>query len=197
MAKKNPLSNASRPETYLYTKGGEFSLQGENYVGEYHFLDKKPYTEPTHSNTSQQLTKFYTDKRLYIYDHLKDFKNLIDEYKEPIPIRIRVELLDYSAGYVQRHFVEKAFGSDRYPIEIDFVQAQNYNKPKSINGGLYNLATINWKLTGPLNNRYDDRGMLLEKGIQEHNALEVERISPKITNISYVIKNFIEFARPR
>jgi len=151
MTKINPLAGISRADTYLYTKGLEYSLDGNNYIGD----------------------------------------------TEPKPYIVRSELLDYKAGYLLRYFVEKAFGSDRYPMEIDTLQAQKYNKPNNINGGLYNLATITWKLTGPLNNRYDDKGMILEMGIYEYNALQVERAAQAIPNISYVIKNYIEFARPR
>ena len=197
MARKSSLVNASRPDTYLYTKGREFSLNGENYVGEYHLLNKEPYTEPIHSRTSQKLRKFYEDSDVYLYDKLKNFTDLITKYVEPSPYILRIEQLDYDAGYVTRFFVEKAFGSNRYPMEIDYLQSQRYNKPKSINGGLYNLVAINWKITGPLNNVYNNRGLILELGIYEHNALQVERAAQTIPNINYTIKNYIEFARPR
>ncbi len=197
MTKINPLAGISRADTYLYTKGLEYSLDGNNYIGEYHLMNNEPYTQPTHTRTSQKLTKYYPDEELYLYDKLKKFNNLVTNYTEPKPYIVRSELLDYKAGYLLRYFVEKAFGSDRYPMEIDTLQAQKYNKPNNINGGLYNLATITWKLTGPLNNRYDDKGMILEMGIYEYNALQVERAAQAIPNISYVIKNYIEFARPR
>jgi hypothetical protein len=197
MIRKSSFVNASRPDTYLYTKGREFSLNGENYIGEYHLLNKEPYTEPIHSRTSQKLTKYYDDGDVYLYDKLKNFTDLITEYVEPIPYVLRIEQLDYDAGYATRFFVEKAFGTNRYPMEIDYLQSQKYNKPKSINGGLYNLVAINWKLTGPLNNVFDKKGMLLELGIYEHNALQVENAAQIIPNISYAIKNYIQFARPR
>lgn len=196
MVRYNSYTNVRKPDTHLYTKGFEYSLDGNNYIGEYHLLNQEPYTEPTHTANSQKLTKYYEDVDAYTYDKLKAFKNLITDYTEPRPYILRSQQLDYDAGYVTRYFVEKAFGSGRYPIEIDYLQYQSYNKPKNINGGLYNLVGLNWKLTGPLNNVYNKNGVILELGIYEHNALQVEYASKTIPNISYIIKNYIEFARP-
>jgi hypothetical protein len=196
MSIKNQYTNARRPDTHLYTKGFQYSLDGKNYIGEYHLLNQEPYTEPTHTRTSQKLTKYYDDQDVYVYDKIKKFTNLVTDYIEPKPYILKSQQLDYNSGYVVRYFVEKAFGSDRYPIEIDYLQHQSYNKPKSINGGLYNRVKLNWKLTGPLNNVYTKSGMISQIGIYEHNALQVEYASKTIPNISYVIKNYIEFARP-
>jgi len=48
-----------------------------------------------------------------------------------------------------------------------------------------------------LRDRRDTKGNLIERGIYEHNALEVEKGARQIPNLSYIIKNYIEFARPR
>lgn len=197
MSRKNPILVSDRGTTYLYTKGGEYSLDGKDYIGEYNLANNEPTTGPIRTQNSQKLTKFYPNHQVYLYDSLKQFENLITDYAEPNPIVLRVKQEDYDTGYVTRFFVEKAFGSNRYPQEIDSIQAQRYNQPKSINGGLYNIAIVDWKLTGSLYSRYDSSGLLVEMGIYEHNALEVEKASQIIPNITLTIKNFIEFARPR
>jgi len=197
MLRKNILSNNTNLNNYLYTKGFEYSLDGENYIGEYHLVNNKPFVGPIPKEGSLELTRYYEDQSTYTYDKIKAFKDLIRYYKEPIPKIIRPTQLDYTNGYITRFFFEKAFNVDKYPIEVDSQQYTQYNTRVGVNGGLYIKAEMYWKLIGPLYNVYDKKGMLIEMGIYEHNALEVEKISEIIPSISYVIKNYIEFARPR
>jgi hypothetical protein len=168
-----------------------------NYIGEYHLDDGKPQTGPIPNKQSKTLTKYYPDPVVYNYDRIKQFKNLVTEFIEPKPIIIKPIELDYDTGYVDRFFVEKAINVEKYPTEVDNKQFQKYNTVKNINGGLYLMVILNWKLTGSLRDRRDAKGNLIERGIYEHNALEVEKGSRQIPNLSYVIKNYIEFARPR
>jgi len=197
MIKKNKLANNTNADKYLYTKGREYSLDGINYIGEYHLVDGKPETGPIPDNQSKPLTKFYPDQVVYNYDRIKQFKNLVTEFVEPKPIIIKPMDIDYDLGYIDRFFVEKSINVEKYPTEIDNKQYQKYNTAKNINGGLYLVVILKWKLTGPLRDRRDGKGNLIERGIYEHNALEVEKGSRQIPNISYLIKNYIEFARPR
>jgi hypothetical protein len=197
MIKKNKLANSTNKDKYLYTKGREFSLEGKNYIGEYHLVDGKPGTGPVPDNQSKSLTKFYPDPVVYNYDRIKQFNNLVTEFVEPNPIIIKPMDIDYDLGYIDRFFVEKSINVEKYPTEIDNKQYQKYNTAKNINGGLYLVVILRWKLTGPLRDRRDGKGNLIERGIYEHNALEVERGARQIPNISYIIKNYIEFARPR
>ncbi len=197
MLRKNILSNNNNLNNYLYTKGFEYSLDGKNYIGEYHLENGRAFTGPIQKDDSVALTKYYKDQNTYTYDKIKQFKNLVRYYNEPRPIIIRPTQVDYNSGYVTRFFFEKAFNVDKYPIEVDSQQYEQYNTRVGANGGLYIREKMRWKLTGPLYNVHDKKGMLLEMGIYEHNALEVEKISQVIPNVSYVIKNYIEFARPR
>ena len=197
MAKKNTLANKANADNYLYTKGREFSLEGINHIGEYHLVDSKPKTGPVPSNEAMALTKYYPDPVVYNYDRIRQFKNLVTDFTEPKPIIIKPTELDYQIGYVDRFFVEKAINVEKYPTQIDNLQYQKYNTTQNINGGLYLLVILRWKLTGPLRDRRDAKGNLIERGIYEHNALEVERGSRQIPNLNYIIKNYIEFALPR
>jgi len=197
MIKKNKLANSTNANKYLYTKGGEFSLDGINYIGEYHLVGIKPQTGPVPDKQSKSLTKYYADLVVYNYDRIKQFKKLVTEFIEPKPIIIKPIDIDYDLGYINRFFVEKAINVEKYPTEIDDKQHQKYNTANNINGGLYLMVILNWKLTGSLRDRRDAKGNLIERGIYEHNALEVEKGSRQIPNLSYVIKNYIEFARPR
>ena len=197
MVKKNKLANRVNADNYLYTKGREFSLDGTNYIGEYHLVGGKPKTGPIPSNEAKVLTKYYPDLVVYNYDRIKEFKNLVTEFIEPKPIIIKPTDLDYELGYIDRFFVEKSINVEKYPTEIDNLQYQKYNTTQNINGGLYLIVILKWKLTGSLRDRRDTKGNLIERGIYEHNALEVEKGARQIPNLSYIIKNYIEFARPR
>lgn len=182
VSRRNPYGIGVDDDRYFYTKGGEYSLDGKNYIGEYHLRDGRPYTEPIASQTSKPLRRFYDMQDHYIYDKLKQFNVSILNYTDPVPYQFRPAQQHYSIGFVPRFFVEKLNTDDSYAIEIDQKQYDRINRLGGIDGGLYPFAAIEWKLTG----RRDQ--------IIEHNQNELRRASQKIPTVLYAIKNYLEFA---
>lgn len=178
--------------TYLYTKGGEYSLDGKEYIGEYHLVGTEARTGPVPDKKASTLRKFYTDPILYEYDKARDFKtrNVI----EPNQSVVFPKETDYQIGYLKRYFVERSAGYDGYPIEIDRIQASTYGKEGGLDGASYNLAIINWKLTGIERSIYKD-GMVLIKGIFEYNQEEVYKATRIIPTLPSAIKDYLQFAR--
>lgn len=168
---------------YLYTKGGEFSLDGVNYIGEYHLVGDIPNTGPIPAEDTKELHRIYPNPDHYIYDKFFEFKVPVRGFIEPKPYIYRPDEQDYIVGSDARYFVEKVDDELSYAIEIDQRQYKSIGKRGGIDGGLYLAASINWKLTG----RRED--------IIKHNETQLYLASKKIPSINYSVKNFLEFAR--
>ena len=78
MGKASKYSPSKNNYIYLYTKGGAFSLDGQNYVGEYHYDSGIAKTGPTityapNVDTSKVLQRTYNNADHYAYDKIKKF----------------------------------------------------------------------------------------------------------------------------
>lgn len=177
------LLDSNENTNYLYTKGGEFSLNGLDYVGEYHYFNKVPRTGPVPSNESRTLLKPYKNKDNYVYDKVLNFRNPIQTYIEPVPYIFIPTDSDYVSGFASRYFVQKINTTESYPIEIDNEQYSTIQTPGGIDGGLYNSATISWKLTG------------YQEDIQTYNRREVLQAKKQIPELEYIIKSYLDFAK--
>lgn len=178
--------------TYLYTKGKEYSLDGKEYIGEYHIAGDVARTGPIPDRSAQTLRKYYTDPILYDYDRARNFE--ARSAVEPNQSVIYPKESDYITGFIKRYFVERSAGYDGYPIEIDRTQYQSYGKVGGLDGASYNLAVITWKLTGPERNIYKN-DMLHAKGIFESNQEEVYKATRIIPTLPSAIRDYLEFAR--
>ena len=191
---KIPYSSAKTPDrkTYLYTKGGEYSLDGRNYIGEYHIAGDFVRTGPIPSPESKTLRKYYTNPLLYQYDKSRNFTERVRT--EPNQSVVFPKDGDYSTGFFYRYFVERAGAYDGYPIEIDRVQYISYGKTSGIDEGAYNVVKLPWKLTGMENSLYKN-GELYIEGIFEHNQRVVYENTRIIPALPSAIRSYTEFAR--
>jgi hypothetical protein len=181
--KINKYSAASNTGIYLYTKGGEYSLDGLDYIGEYHMEGSTAKTGPVMNSNSRVLHRAYRNRDHYTYDKNFEFKVRVLDYVEPVPYLYRPAEQAYTAGMDARFFVEKYDDNTSYAIEINSQQYEKIGKKGGIDGGLYRYATIQWQLTG----RRED--------IISHNELEVYKASSILPTIEYSIKNYLDFAR--
>lgn len=186
------LSGGKQKTEYLYTKGYEFSLDGNNYIGEYHKRGSKAYTGPIRSNSSRPLTKYYSDPLLYDYDRSRGFEERIRI--EPNQIVWAPLETNYKTGFATRYFVERTGNYESYPIEIDAEQKSAFGTEGGIDEGLYALAVVEWKLTGPERNIYKNNQLYIE-GIFEFNQRQVILNTLIIPNLEYAIKSYTEYAR--
>jgi len=176
----SPIQNN---DTHLYTKGAEFSLNGLNYIGEYHLVGDIPRTGPIPSQTSEELHRAYENPDHYTYDSVFSFDVPTRKFIEPKPYIYRPDEQDYIVGSDTRYFVEKVDDELSFAIEIDQRQYRSVGLSGGIDGGLYLSAAINWKLTGK------------REDIIRHNEDELYLASKKVPSINYAVKNFLEFAR--
>lgn len=177
------FSPAQNNDLYLYTKGLEFSLNGLNYIGEYHLIGGVPKTGPIPSDKSEELHRAYQNPDHYTYDKVFNFKVPTRNFIEPKPYIYKPDEQDYIVGSDARYFIEKVDDELSFAIEIDQKQYRSIGRPGGIDGGLYLSAAINWKLTGK------------REDIIKQNEDALYLASKKIPSINYAVKNFLEFAR--
>jgi hypothetical protein len=168
---------------YLYTKGGTFSLDGKEYVGEFHYVGQQPKTGPIPTPESKVLHRLYINADHYEYDRLLGFDVPILDRVDPKPFLYKPDEQAYVVGFDSRFFVEKFDDPDSYAIEIDQDQFSRINVRGGIDGGLYPSVKIKWQLIGS------------REDIIRHNELELYNASKTIPTINYSVKNFLEFAR--
>ena len=168
---------------YLYTKGGEFSYEGNNYIGEYHYDNNVPKTGPIPDNIALPLQRYFTNPEHYIYDKVFRFKSKVLSYVEPKPYLYIPNEQVYSVGVDSRYFIERTQNNESYAIEIDLTQFKQIGTKGGIDGGLYTNTTVIWKLTGA------------KSDIIAHNELEIYKASKIVPSVGYAIKNYLEYAR--
>ena len=169
----------------LYTKGGEYSLNGKNYIGEYHEQDGKVFTGQAESDqVSLELTPFYNNSNNYDYDKVNKFTKIEKTLQQPVATIITPNSSDYAIGYYNRQFIQSITDSTKIPIEVSSQAVQTFGKPKGLDNRVNDLIIIKWTLTG------------MAKDIIEKNFKEIASASIKYPNMVYAVRNYTEFARP-
>lgn len=202
-------SPRSKVQTHKYTKGGEFTLDGKDYIGEYHLKDGLAWTGPEplkpqdnvntigdpsimagqriysekFYNTNKALRRVYPTKSQYDYEFIKKFQIKQLNYLEPKLHLYRPKDAAYDVGEDERYFVQKRNTVESYPIEIDSSQWELIGQYKGIDPLVYSYAKVTWKLVGP----YDY--------IAQQNELALFRVQAKIPSILFAVKSFTEFGR--
>ncbi len=180
-----------REDEALYTKGQEFSLDGKNYIGVYHFVNTIPYTGDPKSQSRQKLTKYYESEDVYRYDKRFNFQKIESTYVLPKQTRVTPNEFDYETGFLTRYFVQDLANiGNTTPIEIDSTQAADMGRLGGIDPGRFDLIEITWKLTGPL--RSKNINGITQVGIVEYNQDQIKR--SKYPNLLYSVRSFEEFA---
>jgi len=213
MAKRS-IYSILYPDNTLYTKGFEYSLDGENYIGEYHIVDGQAYTGPPKVGAlyRKPLTKYYEDGNVYLYDKLNGFKKIESTYIPPKYIRPEPSQADHKSGYVVRYLLQDALDKKQVPIEIGSAGNTQYGKRKGYDSSLYDLIVIKWQLTGPL---YDITTTIANQkqivngeevilkprihtvpGIVDENRRTVQKLTQQYPALPYAFKNYEEFAQP-
>lgn len=176
----SPYSAQGKDLTYLYTKGKEFSLDGEEYIGEYHLNGLEVRSGPLETIESYTLYPYYENKDHFTYDIIDKRFNLIKTYIEPKPYIPTLNEAAYQAGNITRYFVRNIVSSKGYPLEIDSNQFKSIGGIGGINPGIYVSVKITWKITKSTN-----PVTLLE--VREFNKKEIARAKKIIWDIDTIL----------
>lgn len=194
----------------LTTNGAEFFLNGAPYSGKYYqTIDGEFYSGPDpQTGPSEKLSKINN----YIGTPGLDNIKLSFDSQKQLAIKTNVQSNriqgqpgsffpqpteeDYIKGYITRYFTKKE-NEKGYIIEIS---RDEYND--IVNGDtdydirLYQVTTILWKLTGPLNNTRKSQYNVIP-GIIETNRRLTESANKNFLGIvEFIGGDYTKFARP-
>jgi hypothetical protein len=206
MLKYYPIS---RVKKNLITQGGQLLLKGENYKGYYYetfegdsYTGKDPVTGTnqllervsTYPN-SPLLTNFSLPSSVKKQFAIQNKISTVNQ-TEPVPYYPNPTSTDYQKGYIIRYFTKKV-NNKGYITEIS---EDGYND--IVNGtaqfdiSIYQVATILWKISGPLRtirlSQYDIR-----EGIVETNTRLTDSVEKTFLGmIDFIGGDYIKFAKP-
>jgi len=161
----------SQVRTNLYTRGNEFSLNGEPYIGPYHrFSSNRVFSGESPNNTISELltpttlsqqteqppeiitSEWVIEDSSYNIFTTSSLAGLPPKMESPEPTDDQI-----TRGSFMRHFVKSINSNTYYEVSQDSY-SQIVNREARINFALYVPIRINWILTG-------DRDMVYNQNI--------------------------------
>jgi hypothetical protein len=95
---------------------------------------------------------------------------------------------DYSRGYISRYFVQKTNDKGAEIYEVNYSE---YSRLLSNN--LFTKASIKWRISGPSQPQYNEKGDITDKGVKESNRLAIQLVFNKIPNLKVYLPNLLQF----
>lgn len=178
----------------LSTSGKEFMfLDGTEYKGFYHkYVDGNIMSGAIYDEkTSRTLIPYRSESQLSTINSeyttvINKTGNKIPNYN-PVTLKYpNLSLGDYELGKITRYFLKRRTQLTSF-IEIDKEQSTNFDR------SLYELVTIDWKLTGPYNDIITN-GIITTPGVYDTNKRMIDLKSKKIRGIEMILNNYIELS---
>ena len=193
------------------TKGNEFFLEGEPYSGKFYYDYKgDAYTGPDSVHGSNLfLTPINNTKNKVLSMNTRDLSSFeieaqqntrIQEFSsrglEPTTYYPQPIDSDYQKGYITRYFAKK-INQSGYVTEISPAEYVAFtNGEVRYDVSFYQVVSILWKITGPLNSQrisqYDIRA-----GIIDTNKRLTDAAEPNFVGIvAFIGGEYSKFSRP-
>lgn len=95
---------------------------------------------------------------------------------------------DYEIGSIDRYFAQKANDINGFVYEINLDTFSKLNENPN-----WNVEIVRWRISGPLNEVYNNLGTLTDKGVINSNTASVFIASTTLKNIGLYLPNFLQF----
>ena len=95
---------------------------------------------------------------------------------------------DYESSFIERYFIQRTNDINGFVYEIDL---NVYNTIKS--NPYWITETLNWRISGPTNEVYNDSGLLIDKGVINSNKASISLASQKLKNVGLYLPNVLQF----
>lgn len=176
-----------------YTSGNQFLLlkTGQEYKG-YYFstYDGKYFTESTPSPTSLELQKVSDSIKPSLSLATAPYDNLISSTAQVTPqhyTSVPTEQ-DYKNGYYTRYFTKRVNGDLQTITEVNKTVFDSMS-----DNPLYNRLTLQWMLTGPLEDRYITGMVVL--GVVNRNIKTVSQAARQMQYLDQYLTNPTQYYR--
>jgi hypothetical protein len=209
-----------RIQTGSSTTGGEYSLNGQSYKGDYYttfdgkvFAGKNPIFGlnqelskiSSYRSAPSTLSDLYTDESgqrapsMVVPNSVKNklnARNTKNFVGGPVPFYPKPIDEDYQRGYLTRYFIKKE-NDKGFITEISESEYFDFSSGKvNYDVSFYHAFKITWKITGPLNkvrvSQYDTRAGIIDTN--ERLVLEAEKTFVGIKD--FIGGEYDKFARP-
>lgn len=179
----------------LYTNGGEYATEdGFEYVGYYHkYTTGEVYTESNWSpNNSVKLIELARNRPVVdmVYENIKLIS--LDELKAPIAYSPILTIDDYYNGTFDRYFAVRRNNISQI-VEIDKKQFDKISVDSGVDGHMYVGVTVNWKLTGPLRDVYEN-STLTVKGVLDQNIRSIQATRKYAASMFNYLTDMVEYS---
>jgi len=192
--------------TGLETDGGEWMLiDGTEYIGQFHsYTTDEVFTESSFvDGISKKLIPYVNVVLLnqqneigidlnknFEYDNIKTLD--IVQSSKPNPAVVQPTDKDRTNGYFTRYFASKV--NDDEIIEITLNDFKNIGSENGLDGNLYKVFSLRWKIAGPVNDEFDLLGNVTESGILDTNIRTINLKSQIYPSLKQTITDFLEFS---
>jgi hypothetical protein len=112
------------------------------------------------------------------------------EIKYPETIIPTPKDIDYSTGFIRRYFIRKANDLDGHIFEIDDKSYSSY-----ISSPFWISENMKWRIKGPLETTYNNRGEVEDRGVRYSNSAAISRAAGTMKNIGLYLPNLLQFYR--
>ena len=195
MSGYKPRKQKTVPLDIKYTHGNEYmDSDGVAYNGYYYVSNGISYLynpEVSLERNTILLYKLVKDRNIIEYFvNVNKNRNIFVSPEQKYP---SVTDLDYENKYIKRFFIQNKSTTD--VIEINEEQFSNIDirclNGKKINGNLYEGFTIDWKITGPKNDKFRN-SVLVESGVSDTNSRTIRLLDPKYPKLKKVLRDYVE-----
>lgn len=125
-----------------------------------------------------------------INDTSIDLINLLDlnsyNYNIPVSSKPVVDNDDYESVYINRYFFSNINYTNTKEIDVN-----SYNR---INGDFFKKLNVQWKISGPRTNVYENNILKFE-GVLDFNLKQIKKLKNTFIDIENVLKNPLEYWR--
>ena len=180
-----PNTISSNIQLARYTKGKEYILGLDEYIGEYHFRGRDAWSGSEPSITSKKLELYSSFLEVRRYNIIKPDSRKIDTFREPYHIIPVPTESNYNIGNITRYFVKNRYVDYPLIIEIDSNQINTYGKLNGIDDVKYQLESLFWYIS--LTEKTVNRISLL-------NSTNLITLNRKMPGIIEFIPNLFEFS---
>lgn len=183
-----------------YTPGGEYMINGQEYIGYYNITARGPFTGRVFADKEQPLSvlRIVLNEQSQLYDELatKNGYTTDLEFDDPVAAQTTITAKDKKSGFINRYFLQQRNDKRARIKEIDKVQFDSVSDGTAgINPNLYKSVALRWKITGP---EFDikDGDTIITPGVRDTNARTLKEKSNIIRGLYLYLKNYLAVFSP-
>tara|TARA_R100000030_G_C3244600_1_gene121459 strand:- start:589 stop:1218 length:630 start_codon:yes stop_codon:yes gene_type:complete len=176
-----------------YTKGGEFMLGAQVYIGYYNINQNGYFTDKVFTQKSEKLypLEFSENELSQAYLELADDKGIVtdQEFDDPLYFRPNITSEDKKRGYIFRYFIQQRNDRSGRIREISKDQYDLlFDTSAGLNPSYYKSCELKWKITGIENDKLKGN-VIIVPGIRQTNRRTLKEKSTILHGLDILLQN--------